>query len=35
LVPALFKIESGKIMRIELLERAVAYGTPTGWETRP
>jgi hypothetical protein len=32
-VPVLFKIENGKIMRIELLERAVAYGTPTGWET--
>jgi hypothetical protein len=34
-VPVLFKMEAGKIMRIELLERAVAYGTPAGWETGP
>jgi hypothetical protein len=32
-VPVLFKIQNGKIMRIEFLERAVAYGTPTGWKT--
>ncbi|HKV06438.1 MAG TPA: hypothetical protein VJO53_15180 [Candidatus Acidoferrales bacterium] len=31
LVAAVFKILSGKIVRIELLERVVPYGMPSGW----
>jgi hypothetical protein len=31
IVPAIFKIEDGKILRIETLERVVPYGMPSGW----
>jgi len=31
IVPALFKIRNGNILRIETLERVVPYGMPSGW----
>jgi hypothetical protein len=31
IVPVIFKIRGGKILRIETLERAVPYGMPSGW----
>jgi hypothetical protein len=31
IVPVIFKIRDGKILRIETLERAVPYGMPSGW----
>ncbi|MGA3292978.1 MAG: hypothetical protein ABSE45_03225 [Candidatus Acidiferrales bacterium] len=31
LVPAIFKIHDGRILRIDLLERVVPYGTESGW----
>jgi hypothetical protein len=31
IVPVLFKIQGGKIVRIDALERAVPYGMPSGW----